>query len=253
MKLNFLPGKFPCFSISLILLFSCFSISASAQIAPNPGIESLPGKGTGCSEYFTRAGAFSYQRLLSADGLCFLNVDPFEINNFVYRSYLSSSNGTFMVFNSYSPKEGPGTTGARVFIFFPRQRPLEMKLLKDRSVLQLATPGFEIHYSLAQTQVIGMKGGKVSEAKTVSPSNQGGVEFSHVKTLYLDLGFTMDHDPSTEPARISRFTDHLGKTCDIVNRELFLASASGNTSFRFSDAELKTFLAQRCPNLEMNF
>ncbi len=237
---------------SLLCASLLFSTLALAATTPDTGAPEDPAGPSACSEYFKRAGAFSYQRQVSGAGNCYLSVDPFEINNFVYRSYLSSDDGTLMVFNSYSASEGAGSTGARVFYFFPRKAVQEMKLQSDRSILQMSS-GIELEFSLDHARIVGMKGGKVKEAATVSPSNSAGVEFRNVQTLILDSGFALDHDPTTEMTKTSTFTDTEGRTCQVSNPQLFKMTSDGDSVFRFTDSQLKEFLRQSCPNLKVNF
>lgn len=208
---------------------------------------------TNCTEYLRREGAFQLQRMETDQKACFLGIDPFNVpDSFFYRSYLLTDEGLLMVFNSFGTDEG--AHGARVFYFFPRQLDPDMKVRHRGQIsIQTATPGIELIFSTDETRILGMRGGQVKESSQVSPSNSGGLEFSHVQTLFLDAGFAYGQDPTGLPNRNSKFIDVRGQTCEVKNAEIFKYTSDGDSIFRFSDTELKNFLSTRCPNLQVNF
>jgi len=206
-----------------------------------------------CTDFHIRLGAFHFQRQVMNSGTCILSMDPFDITAFKYRGYLVSSDGIFMVFNSYSQAENSTATGARVFHFFPRQNTPDIIDLNQETHVQFAAPKIKLVLSQDKTQILRMIGATVKEDPKVQSSNKGGVEILKADTLYLDSGFALGHDVTTEPGRISTFYDINRKSCAVPNKELFVYSSQGDSDFRFSDAELKTFLKKRCPRLTVNF
>lgn len=207
-----------------------------------------------CDEYLVRHGAFKFQRFESYDNVCFSGADPFDVLPAMkYRSYLVTNEGLLMVFNSYNATENADATGARVFHFFPRNQTPDIQVSGSQIVYQTATQGLELILSQKKAEILGMKGGKVKESTKLSPSNQGGVEFSSVKFLTLDSGFTLGQDPTGIPDRNSKFIDSSGRTCTVQNKEVFKYSSDGDSSFKFTDDELKNFLKDRCPQLKFNF
>lgn len=206
-----------------------------------------------CDEFHVRHGAFHFQRHFLNNGTCFLSADPFDVNNFKYRAYLISNEGILMVFNSYSASEASSATGARVFHFFPRKNTPELVDNGQESILKFAAPQIEMVLSQDKTQILRMTGATVKEDPKVQPGNKGGVEISNVKTLYLDSGFALGHDVTGDPNKYSTFYDINKKSCAVQNKEIFAYTSDGDTSIRFSDADLKTFLKSRCPRLSVNF
>jgi hypothetical protein len=206
-----------------------------------------------CTEYLRRQGSFSFNRLETNDGNCILSVDPFNPPaSFIYRSFLLGADGSLMVFNSYGTGEAPDQTGARVFYFFPRNTAPDVSLEANYSKAQSATSGLSIFLSLDQHRMAGMTGGDVIEASRVSPTNSGGVEFQNLKFLYLDAGFHLGEDPTGIPTATSKFIDTGKRSCSVKNSEIF-KYVDQNPIFKFSDSELKVFLAKRCPSLKVNF
>lgn len=207
-----------------------------------------------CDEYLVRHGAFKFQRFESDDKTCYSGADPFNVpDSMIYRSYLVTNEGLLMVFNSFSTSNAPAATGARVFYFFPRNQTPEIVPVGSAQVIyKTATQGVELILSQKKAQILGMKGGKVKENPKVSPSNAGGVEFSAVKFLYLDSGFTQGHDPTSVPSRTSKFVDSNGASCVVENSEIF-NYVGDDSNFKFTDAELKDYLKSRCPGLVVGF
>jgi len=206
-----------------------------------------------CDDYHIRYGAFHYQRLSNSDGSCFLSMDPFDIHNFVYRGYLVTNEGLLMVFNSYSNSSTSTSTGARVFHFFPRQNTPDLVVLGKETHVKLAAPKMELVLSQEKDVILGLVGGSIHEDPKVQSGNQGGVEILKSDSLYLDSGFAMGHDVTTDAQKKSVFHDSKGHTCTVLNGDVFSYTADGDSHFKFSDSELKTFLKSRCPRLIPGF
>lgn len=205
-----------------------------------------------CTEYLRLQGSFQVHRFEADDGLCFFSASPFNPpTSMKYRSYLFTSDGALMVFNSFGPQAN--SNGARVFYFFPRNQIPDMQALTNRTILKSATAGIELMISTTKLQIVGMRGGAIKEASTISPSNAGGIEFSNLKTLSLDAGFQLGSDPTANLKRTSKFVDIRSRTCTVKNSEVFTVTTDGNPRFQFTDLKLKSFLSQRCPGLAVNF
>jgi hypothetical protein len=221
-------------------------ILSSAAFAARPAPEA-------CTDFHVRHGAFHFQRLSSSDGSCFLTADPFDVGDFFYRSYLLSNDGLFMVFNSYGQGENSTSSGARVYYFFPRKSLPELMETDGKSFLQFATPGIEMILSQSETKILGFYGAEFKEDPKVNSDNKGGLEITKAKTLYMDAGFALGHDVTTERNSKSTFHDTRGESCEVLNKEVFSYTADGDTNFKFTDSELKEFLKTRCPRLKPNF
>jgi len=209
---------------------------------------------TTCRDSVSRQGAWQFQTLPEGSSDCFLSVDPFDTTDLIYRSYLATTSGTLMVFNSYDAAETPTSTGARVFLFFPRvQRPwIEPNVAGGtQAILHFATPGLGIVLDTQNGGVAGFVGLRGLVDKSVNRTNQGGLSVLQSPTLYLDVGFAVGHDPTVDLSNPGIFHDSLGKTCRIAKSELFTVTASGDPQFRFSDRQLGPFLKAHCPDLRL--
>lgn len=235
MKFNFKP----LFPLSLFL-FPVFLATFEAQAL---GL---------CEEDYQIHGAYVFQKQQENNGSCFLSVDPANPKNLVYRSFLFTDKGLFMVFNSYGDLEG--SDGARVFRFFPQgQNPDFIAGENQQTHIRLSTPGMELILSQKEEKVIGMKGAKIEIVPEVSKENQGGIEILNSEALYLDSGFRLGNDPTLEANRKSTFVDSRNQRCQVRNREVFQYLPDGDVKFKFSDSALKKFLQSRCPDLKVNF
>lgn len=207
-----------------------------------------------CAKILKREGAVKFERFRADSGTCFLGIDPFDVPaNWKYRSFLMTDEGLFMVFNSYRNGMAAADHGARVFHFFPRKVTPGYTLSKGQLEVQTSAPGIEILFKTDKVKITGMNGGDIKESSSVSPSNSGGVQLSNVKTLYLDSGFMMGQDPTGNPDRESTFIDFKNNRCVVKNSEIFVYDSDGDSRIRYSDSELKDFLAQSCPELKVNF
>ncbi len=233
-------------------------VLALAALILNIGSQALAAKPVAnppqnCEYFHQRFGTFHFQRHPGSDGSCIVSADPFDITNFKYRGYLVSAEGIFMVFNSYSDQDDATATGARVFHFFPRKNMPNTESIDQESHLKFAAPQIELILSQDQTKILRMTGATVKEDPKVQAGNKGGVEILNSETLYLDSGFALGHDITADGNKYSTFYDINRKTCALQNKELFVYTGDGDSSFRFSDAELKAFLKTKCPRLTVNF
>lgn len=196
-------------------------------------------------------GAYSYHRQNSGPN-CYLSVHPMQTQDLIYRDYLFSDSGVFMVFNSYGEGPNSETTAARVFYIFPRNQMPDIEIKNESIIVKTAHSKSSFEFSKKSTEIINFSNGKVSQDPKVHPNNKGGVEISSQSVLILDVGFTVGKDPSEDPNRISTFSD--GKnTCRVKNSTIFRYEEDGNVELKFTDSELKRFLSQTCPQLKINF
>jgi hypothetical protein len=201
-----------------------------------------------CLEFFEAQGAFQYSRQSFGD-TCYLSVHPRQVTDLVYRDYLFTSEGELMVFNSFGEGETSKMTAARVFFFFPRAGLPELEI--GELQVRVDFSSFSFYFSKIQPRFLRMDGGTVSEAESVKPQNRGGIEFALERGLLLDAGFALGLDPTAIKGGKSIFTDKHGLSCQLTNSEIFRYSTDGDPSFAFSDDELKSFLALRCPQLNL--
>jgi hypothetical protein len=236
------------------LLFLAFLMSgmifttqrSSAQIS-GPILEEK------CTDFSKNLGSFRYHRFLGNSGSCWMSALPRAAERLVYRSYIVNSKGYFMVFNSIDADEYGVSDGARSFLLFPRNQIPTATDVGDTVYFKTGTKGVELILDTKTYRVLGMVGGIAKEDPKVFPGNRGGLEITQVNALVLDGGWMNYGDPFSVGSRESTFTDINGKTCKVRNREIFTYDSDGDTTVRFSDAELKKFLSRRCRNLTVHF
>ena len=187
---------------------------------------------------------------------CFLSVHPRNgYTNLLYRDYLMTNHGLFMVFNSYGPGETSKTTGAREFYFFPRQEEKTLEAIYDegrQEVTVKVTDDLFFVFDSKTAQIKGLSKGSVSVDPDVNKNNAGGVEIKSFDGLWLDVGFSMGHSPSERAKFKSTFTDNFGRTCGVVNKNIF-DYADDDVRFKWNDQDLKKYLAGVCSNLNVGF
>ncbi|MCM2276668.1 MAG: hypothetical protein NDJ89_01160 [Oligoflexia bacterium] len=204
-----------------------------------------------CEEVVERVGALQVQVIRSSDR-CFVNLTPTNISGMVYRSFLVTSEGKLLVFNSYGDGPDSEDTGAREFFFFPRVRETGFAWRDDGTLGLLLVNGEELRVDTATARLRGLTGGELVEAEAVDRRNQGGVEIPRHSGILLDAGYRRGGSPILRRQGSSRFSDPDGKSCTVRNEEVFRypSTPDGEVGLRHeTDAELAGFLRARCPGL----
>lgn len=188
-----------------------------------------------------------------SDGTCFVSIGPMSTTNLIYRAYSIFSDGLLMVFSSYGDGEdsNPNLTSAREFRFFPR-RGVQTLRMGAGSVQVVMADGGVIDIDPATAQIRSLDRGSVTVSPRIDPAERGGVEITSYAGLMLDGGFRMGESPAGRPESDATFRDAQGHTCTVKNKELF-TYANGDHDFKFTDAQLKAYLAQRCPAINPGF
>jgi hypothetical protein len=185
---------------------------------------------------------------------CYVSIHPMSVTNLIYRDYMITSDGYFMVFNSYSESEDPTATGAREFYFFPRKSDnLQVTHdAKNEEVVVKMTDDLSISFDTKTAEVKKISKGQVQVASSVNPNNNGGVEILKFNGLMLDAGFALGHSPSERATAKSVFIDENGQSCSVTNKEIFNYT-NGNVRLKYNDAGMKTYLSKSCPQLKLSF
>lgn len=184
---------------------------------------------------------------------CFFSVSPLDAYyDLIYRDHLFTSDGLFMVFNSYGPGAESETTGAREFYFLPR--PLSQFVFiwnfdaKELEVTHVSGDKFIFDARKARLKTISRA--QVTVADEVNKINKGGIEITRYQGLLLDGGFKMGSAPTSVANANSVIKDSSGASCRVKNQEVFKYTSDGDVIFRFSDTTLPGFLKNRCPQLK---
>ena len=235
----------------LSLVFSLSFIgNAQAQ-----STEPAPAPQDACTELYKPFGVWRFHRYetFSAPKDCFMSALSVDVPGLLYRSFLFTSH-ELMVFNSYDGSvDSNESTGARVFMFFPRNQTPDIEDVGNVVYMKAPSKGISIGFDYKAGTVIGFTGVTATIDPKVNAENKGGVEITSSPTLWLDIGFSQGHDPTSEPNRTAVFHDIKGKTCNVKNSELFTYVADDDNYFKYNDAALKTFLKTRCPSLTVNY
>ncbi len=205
-----------------------------------------------CGPQFFRNSALQAQRYENSSGDCVVSVLPLIFNDITYRSYLISSQGKLLVFNSLG--EGPNSThtGARVYYFFPRVS-LPQLNPDSQSVYVQFSDQDSLSFDLNTGLLSGLTRGQLTVDPQIRPDNQGGVEILQFPGLILDAGFALGQDPTAKVDQKSVFIDAKGQRCLVKNTQLFSFTAKGDIRWTMTDPELVIFLGKYCPNIEAPF
>lgn len=208
-----------------------------------------------CPYFVERVDGTQIQQLWSASSnSCFFSISPRDAYvDLIYRDYMLTSDGLFMVFNSYGEGDESRTTAAREFYTFPRlnyEKGFTHRWDREKDELIVTSvTGDRFVFEVKKAHLKSIERARVVVADYVEPKNRGGVEIYNFQGLLLDGGFAMGRAPTSSASGSSVFTDKNGKTCKVTNREVFKYTSTGDIIFKFDDPSLKKFLQTRCPSL----
>ncbi len=185
---------------------------------------------------------------------CYVSVGlDWPDESMLYRSYLLTSKGLMLVFNSLGDGPESTHTGAREFYFFPHTSDLGLRVIPEtKRILVRMTNSDFAEFNSETGQIQGLKKGAVTVESRIAANNAGGVEISDYKMLILDSGFKLGSSPSGISSRKSVFRDQVGRSCEVKNTEIF-KYVGGQNELKYSDKDLCQFLYSRCPSLTCNF
>lgn len=185
---------------------------------------------------------------------CFFSVYPLDAYyDLVYRDHLFTSEGMFMVFNSYGQGPESETTGAREFFFLPRpQTQFVFNWNFDAKELEVThVSGDKFIFDSRKARLKSISRAQVTVADEVNKLNKGGIEINQYQGLLLDGGFKIGSAPTSVSSGTSVFKDGVGSQCSVKNHEVFKYTSDGDVIFKYSDNTLPGFLQKRCPKLKM--
>lgn len=177
-----------------------------------------------------------------------------------WRSYSVFEHGVFVVFNSFNNGGDITSTASRSYILFPRVRAPRLVKQEDEVILH-SSDGKEYRFSDHTQRLLSIEGAKFVDTE-IDPNNEGGFKLTHYDGLILDMGFQFGEMGSANPNRSSTFKDRYNRECIQLNAVIFdyeyAYSSSGekylkSVHFKFSDQELKVFIQNVCPYLDLNF
>lgn len=198
----------------LFFTFVLFLTSPAMTSTPTDGPEFCPRKLIGISN-------IQVSQSISGDS-CYLSIHPRDaFETLVYRDYLLTSKGLFMVFNSLRPDEEPQSAGAREFYFFQEAfRGFQWEVIGDELVVT-GLANLKIHFSLATAQISSIENSTIRLDPEVNFTNAGGLEILSSPWTFLDTGFFFGNTASSQPNRLSTLKNKNQVTCRLRNRSLF--------------------------------
>jgi len=179
---------------------------------------------------------------------CYISIASRKTLNMEYRSFMVTSRGKLLVFNSFG--EGPSSeyTGAREFNFFGREKRIKYSILENEILVDLAN-GDQMSFDIETGEPMSIGWGILEIDPALSRSNNGGLEVFNYKGLVLDSGFKMGMSPTYYLNRKSTFVDQFRNQCTVKNLEIF-DKKDNETFWKYeSDRELYKYLQKRCPSL----
>lgn len=182
-------------------------------------------------------------------GPCFISLTPRKTLSLIYRSFLLTTEGQIMVFNSFGGGPINTDTGSRVFHTFPKVQSLQLQVNEETVEVTLVT-GQVMTFDKILGEPTNLTEGLVNIDPIVKPANNGGVEFEMDSALLLDSGFRFGGTPLSRLARESVFTDFEGDKCSVKNSELFDVKDGEIYHLYSSEIQLRNFLRTRCPQLD---
>lgn len=224
-----------CFIVSLLL----FSMNSKAYSPP----ENCPKKITSVNNLqFGR----SYQEDTSE---CWISIDNMNgYQKLIYRSYLVTSDGLLMVFNSYGSGPNSSYTGARMFYFFPRESfTNEVKLEKDLVSVRLNSK-LRFQFQTKILNLVSQENLKIKTDPKINRNNKGGVEVLQYNGVFLDVGFSMGKSPTDNPDGKSVFKNQFGQNCEVINRQIF--DYKGDDNYLHGDNVLRADIERICPDFK---
>ncbi|WP_295903498.1 hypothetical protein [uncultured Bdellovibrio sp.] len=207
-----------------------------------------------CPDIVERRDGTQIQQIWSSSTeSCFFSVTPqdayVELN---YRDHLLTTEGLFMVFNSFGPGDESQTTAAREFFMFPRVNDSFSYKWDDnaRELEVTHVTGDKFVFDTKKARLKSISRANITVADYVEPGNRGGIEISNYQGLLMDGGFKVGNSPTSNANGKSTFKDSLGKSCAVRNSEVFKYFGSGDVMFKFDDKGLAAFLKNRCSQLK---
>lgn len=239
-------------SLLIIPFLVLFSSNSFTQTSFDFFDENIISSNPNCENFKNSYGVLSVQRLWSEDAkTCWISILPTDVPELNYRQFIFSSDGGFLVFNSFGNGPAEQYTGARKYFFFPQtQNQLQFSVNESKKQFQVILPNQKkVGFKFDQTAPQSFESAKIQISGNIEPKNRGGLEFVSYDGVYMDCGFQMGQNPTANPYRFCQFFDAKRTSCRIQNQQLFDYSDNGDVFVRSED-EIKATVLRLCPNFE---
>jgi hypothetical protein len=202
----------------------------------------------------TRVGQLNMQLITDINGECMISLGD-GVNYPKYRSYMFSTAGDLIVFNSFGDGSPSTSTGARSYILFPRTNPLEFKI-EDNNIHVKTPSGVVFVFSGKKGDLVAVHGMYFTLDDEVRGDNNGGLDLHPFKGLIIDEGWRQGELPRVDFKRSSHFKDGHGNFCKVLNSDIFEAiidnsGAIDGAKLKFvSPGDMRYFLENKCPQIK---
>lgn len=177
---------------------------------------------------------------------CWISIDNMDAyKTLIYRSYLITTEGLLMVFNSYGKGPSSSFTGARMFYFLPREVFLNEISQKKNLLSVRLNSRLNLQFETKKLNLVNQENFKVITDPKITRKNNGGVEIKKYTGVYLDTGFSLGEAPTTNPERSSFFVNPQGQKCSVLNKQIF--DYKNGEMYLQGDSILKATVQRVCP------
>lgn len=224
-----------CFIVCLVL----FSAKSKAYSPPE-----------NCPRKITSVNNLQFARTYQEDtSQCWISIDNMDgYKKLIYRSYLVTSDGLLMVFNSYGSGPNSSYTGARMFYFFPREIFTNEVALENNLVSVRLNSKLKFQFQTKVLNLVNQDNFKIKTDPKINRNNKGGVEVVQYQGVFLDVGFSMGKSPTDNPAGKSVFKNQFGQSCEVLNKQIF--DYKGDDNYLHGDNVLKADIERICPDFK---
>lgn len=179
---------------------------------------------------------------------CFVSVRHHWPKELIYRSYMFTSTGMLMTFNSFGDGPSSTMTGASEFYFLPTQNKPQI-VIEGEEIAVIMANGTRVDFDAKTAHPTDLERGRLWVDQEVRHDNGGGVRVLDYDGLHLDMGFQLGMNPSYYLNRFSHFVDSQGQRCRVRNSAVF-DKKGDEVYFRYPrESELRRYLSRACPNL----
>lgn len=233
---------------ALVLTSLLFSLNSFAQQSSAPG--DLPG----CEDEVVRFKNTQIQVIGNpGTNRCFLTLSPISAyTKLIYRSFLFSNEGLFMIFDSYGPGPENETTAAREFTQIPHLFPRPQFEIINDQVIVTQTSGDKFTFDAETLEPISITNTQFTFNRIIDPTIKGGIEINSFKNgLWIEGGFKVGASPTSKRYNKSTIRNSKNQSCTVGNTELYNYTADGDNVWKFADDKaFYQFLNKKCPALK---
>ena len=201
-----------------------------------------------CNHSLQDKGELKWQTGRFSSGVCFISISPKYKKGLIYRSFLITTDGQFMIFNSFGDGPSSKFTGARVYYVVPETNKL---LVEDKGTSLFVTlaNGTKASFSVDDVFQIELEGFEVLVDPEITGSNQGGVEIRPYGGVLFDGGYKQGGSPIWNLKNKSYFINSHNEICQVFNKDVF-KKENGELYFKFrNNSDLERFLKRKCSYL----